>query len=338
MEKYYLFILAGVLSLTAINTSAQKKSTATTKPGAAAMTKATAGKIIEMTNAVVDIYNDQLSEVRDVRDCLERFENTMASVAANPKGSAHGASCANIRVLRADLADKMKAKANLAPVFPEKAAIIEGIDNINKEFETAKACCQNVQAYFTEKKYLEDDSQYSGYVALRDAYLASYKKINNLFNKTMNLASSAGDRAELVILKTHPLAPVVIPMKNNLSAVSQLMSKCREDEPDAEAIKADISAIRKSLEKDKVMTPAIKASLAKGQNGESHFERFYEYVGEAMDKADKFVEYLDPGKEIKDVDHILKETVEDARKRHQNRHYGEIRDYYGYMVDVYNGL
>lgn len=309
---------------------------AQTKSGT--LTKANAGKIIEMTNGVIDIYNDQLREIRDVAECLDRFENTMASVAENPKTTAHGASCANIRVLRTDLVDKMKSKANLAPAFPEKAAILEGIDNINKEFETAKACCQNVQAYFTAKKYLEDDNEYSNYVALRDEYIASYKNINSLFNKTMDLATTAGDRAELVILKTHPLAPVVIPMKNNLSAISQLMAKCREDEPNAEAIKADIAAIRKMLEKDKVMTPALKTSLAKGHNGESRFERFYEYEGEAMGKADKFLEYLDPNKEITDVDHILNETVEGARSRHLKKHYNEISSYYGYMVEEYNSL
>lgn len=340
MKKHCVLILAGALSLTATNTFAQKKSTTTTKKttAAAPLTKANAGKIIEMTNGVVDIYNDQLSEIKDVRECLERFENTMASVAANPNSSAHGASCNNIRVLRSDLVDKMKAKAKLAPAFPEKAAILEGVDNVNKEFELAKVRCQNVQSYFSTKKYKEDDEDYSNYVALRDTFVASYKNINKLFDQTMDLSSAAGDRAELVILKTHPLAPVIVPMKNNLSAVSQLMSKCRADEPDAEAVKADIAAIRKMLEKNKVMTPSIKTALAKGHNGEARFERFYQYETDAMEKADKFLEFLDPNKEITDVDHVLKETVEEARDRNLKKYYNEIKKYYGYMVDEYNSL
>jgi hypothetical protein len=329
MKKYCL--LFTILFITVINISAQKKA------AAPALTKASANKIIEMTNCVVDIYNDQLSEIRDVRDCLERLENSMNAIAENPNGTAFGASCANIRALRSDLVDEMKQKAALAPSFTEKQAILEGVDRVNKEFETAKVRCINVQTYFSSKKYKEDDKDYSGYVALRDTFVASYKNINSLFDKTMNLASTAGDKAELVILKTHPLAPVVVPMKSNLSAVSRLMSNCRADEPDAEAIKANIAAIRKSLEKDKVMTPAIKTALTKSQNGQDLFERFYEYTEDALKKADTFVEFLDPKKEIS-VDHVLKETEKDARNRYLKEHYGEIQTYYGYMVDSYNSL
>lgn len=338
MKRNYLLIIAGILSLTAINSFAQKKTTTTKKTAAAPMTKANASKVIQMTNGVIDIYNDQLSEIKDVRECLERFENTIESVMANPNGSAHGASCANIRVLRSDYLEKFKANAKLAPPFPEKATLLENVDKINKEFEISKASCQNVQKYFSEKRYKEDDKDYSNYKALFETFLDSYKNINVLFGETMNLASTAGDRAELVILKTHPLAPVVVPMKSNLSAVSQLMAKCREDNPDAAAIKADIAAIRKALEKDKVQTPAIKTALKKTHNGDSRFDRFYEYVEGSMKGADEFVEYLDPNKEITDVDHVLEETVEDARNRNLKRCYDEITKYYRYMVDEYNSL
>lgn len=318
--------MAGTLSLVAANTQAQT------------LTKANAGKIIEMTNGVVDIYNSQLGEIKDVRECLERFENTISAVAKNPNSSAHGAACNNIRPLRSDLVDKMKAKAKLAPAFAEKNGILKGVDDINKEFETAIVRCHNVQAYFKEKKYLTDDNDFAGYVALRDTFVASYDNINKFFDKTMDLSSAAGDRAELVILKIHPLASVVIPMKKNLSAVSQLMSKCRQDNPDAEAIKAGIAAIRKSLEKDKVATAAMKTALKKAHNGETRFERFYEYTGSAMEQADKFVEFLDPAKEITDVDHVLKETEEGAHNRHLKKWYRELSNYYGYMVDEYNNL
>lgn len=332
MRKHYLLLLAGAFSLATLN--AQTKKTT----GSAPLTKANAGKIIEMTNGVVDIYNAQLSEMKDIRECLDRFENTMSSVAANPKTTAHGAACNNIKPLRSDLVEKMLAKAKLAPAFAEKAAIQKGVEDINKEFEVAIVRCHNVQNYFKEKKYLTDDNDYGGYVALRDTFIASYDNINKLFDKTMDLSSAAGDRAELVILKTHPLASVVIPMKKNLSAVSQLLSKCRQDNPDAEAIKADVAAIRKSLEKDKVATPAIKTALKKAHNGEDRFNRFYEYTGEAVNQTDKFLEFLDPNKEITDVDHVLKETVEGARDRHLRKWYGEMSKYYGYMVDEYNSL
>lgn len=332
MKKHYLLIVATAFSMVAINTSAQSKSSS------APLTKVNAGKIIEMTNGVVDIYNDQISEIKDVRECIDRFEKTMATVAENPKLTAHGAACNNIRVLRNDLLEKMQAKAKLAPAFPEKAEILSSVDKLNAEFAISKERCHNVQNYFKEKRYQTDDDNFAGYVALRDTFIASYKKINLLFDKTMDLSSAAGDRAELVVLKTHPLASVVIPMKKNLSAVSQIMSKCRADEPDAAAIKAEVAAVRKSLEKDKVMTPALKTALKKSSNGEYHFNHFYEYADEAMNKADNFLEYLDPAKEIKDVDHVLKETVEEARDRHLRKHYNEISDYYGYMVDEYNRL
>lgn len=330
MRKYILSFLT--LSLTvAFNISAQNK---TASP---ALTKANASKIIEMTNCVVDIYNDQISEIKDVRDCLNRFENSMSTVAQNPNATAHGASCANIRSLRSDLVDKLKKKSALAPSFAEKQAILESVDQLNKEFEISKERCKEIQAYFSAKKYKEDDKDFSAYIVLRDNFIASYQNINNQFGKTMDLASTAGDRAELVILKSHPLASVVIPMKKNLSAVSRLMSKCRADKPDAEAIKADIATIRKSLEKDKVMTPAMKTALSKTNNGLTQFERFYQYTADALIKAEVFVEYLDPKKEVS-IDHVLKETEEAARNRHLKKHYAEIQKYYGYMVDSYNTL
>ena len=332
MKKHYLLIVAGVLSMTAIN--AQTKKTSTSAP----LTKANAGKIIEMTNTVVDIYNVQISEIKDVRDCLERFERTMSDVAENPNRTAHGAACNNIKPLRSDMVEKLTAKAKLAPAFAEKAEILKGVDDINKEFETAIVRCHNVQNYFKEKRYQSDDNEFGGYVALRDTFIMSYDNINTLFDKTMELSSVAGDRAELVILKTHPLASVIIPMKENLSAVSQLMAKCRAEKPDAEAIKADVAAIRKKLAKDKVLTATMKATLKKSNSSEDRVNRFYEYVGTSADMTDKFLEYLDPAKEITDLDHVYKETVEDARKRHLKKHYGEISRYYGLMVHEYNGL
>lgn len=330
MKKIHISILT-LLFAFAFNISAQNKSTSRT------LTKENANKIIQMTNCVVDIYNEQISEIKDVKECLERFDNTMNSVANNPNTTAHGASCANIRTLRSDLVDKLKKKAALAPSFPEKQAILDGVDQLDREFEISKERCEKVQAYFKSQKYKEDDKDYSTYVALRDSFLVTYQNINSQFNKTMDLVSAAGDRAELVILKTHPLAPVIVPMKTNLSAVSRLMSKCRADEPDAESIKTDIAAIRKSLEKDKVMTPSMKTSLAKTNNGQAIFERFYEYTGDALNKADVFVEFLDPNKEVS-IDHVLKETEEEARNRHLRNHYGEIQKYYRYMVDSYNTL
>ena len=50
------------------------------------------------------------------------------------------------------------------------------------------------------------------------------------------------------------------------------------------------------------------------------------------------MEYLDPNKEITDVDHVLKETLEGARNRHQQKWHREVSKYYGYMVDEYNHL
>lgn len=331
--------MAGALLLAAINVSAQQKSGSTAKkPAATPLTKASASKIIEMTNGVVDIYNDQIREIRDVEDCLDRFEKTIEAVSENPNTSAHGASCNNIRVLRNDLVDKMKSKAKLAPAFAEKTEILDGVDNLNKEFELAKVRCQNVQNYFSTKKYKEDDENYSTYSALIDTFVVSYKNINTILGNTMDLASNAGDRAELVVLKTHPLANIIIPMKTNLSAVSQLMSKCRQDEPNAEEIKAAVADIRKKIEKDKVMTPAIKTALKKTHNGESQFNYFYQYTGEAMEKADKFLEYLDPNTKITDIDHVFNETEQDARNRHLKNRYNDLKSYYGYMVDAYNNL
>ena len=343
MKRHYLLIVAGALLLITGTASAQQKKRTTstakkTTTASAPLTKVSAGKIIDMTNGVVDIYNDQIGEMKDIRDCIDRFEKSIETVAENPNRSTHAANGSGIRAMRNDLLEKFRAKAKLAPAFAEKAEIQSNIDMLEKEFVTVKERCNTVYDYFKNKKFTEDDKDFSNYVALRDTFIASYVKINDLFARTMKLSSAAGDRAELVILKTHPMANVIIPMKTNLSAVKNVMALCREEKPDAEAIKAEVAAIRKSLEKDKVMTAAMKTSLKKSHNGEDIFNRFYEYVGGAMDKTDNFLEYLDPNKKITDIDHVYKETEDDARNRHLKRHYGEINSYYGYMVHEYNNL
>lgn len=330
MGKYYLSMLALLLTVS-LSISGQ------TKKASPALTKENANKIIGMTNSVVDIYNNHLPVIKNVRECLERFDNSISNIAENPNTTVYGASCTNIGSLRSDLTSKLEQKSALAPSFPEKQAILDGVNQLGKEFEIAKERCQIIQDYLKSKKYKEDDKDFSNYVALRDTFMVSYKNINNLFDQIINLSSVAGDRAELVILKSHPLAPVIIPMKTNLSAVSQILSKCRADEPNAEEIKAEIVAIRKSLEKDKVMTPAKKTALAKANNGEAVFERFYEYTEGALDKTEIFIEYLDPNKQVT-VDHVLKETEEAARNRHLKAKYDEVQKYYGYMVDAYNTL
>lgn len=329
MKKHFLLILSLFFTCSFI-VSAQSKKTSST------LTKENANKIIMMTNCVVDIYNDQISEINDVKDCLQRFDNSINNILENPNTTVYGASCSNIRSLRNDLVDKLKKNAALAPSFNEKQAILDGIEQLDKEFAISKERCQAIQDYLSSGKYKED-KDLSAYKALRKNYLESYKNINDQFRKTMALASAAGDRAEIVILKSHPLASVIVPMKTNLSAVSQILTKCREDNPNVEEINNAVAAVRKSIEKDKVITPAMKTALAKRRNGEAVFQRFYEYTGDAMDKVDIFVEFLDPNKEVS-IDHVLKETEEDARNRHLKQHYDEIQKYYGYMVDAFNTL
>ncbi|NDV79770.1 hypothetical protein [Dysgonomonas sp. 511] len=345
MKKHFLIVLAAVLSLAAFDVSAQQKKRSSTSrarkktTAAAPLTRVSAGNIIEMTNSVVDIYNTQLESMKTLGDRLERLDKSINQVIQNPKTSSYAAAnTSGIYSFRDGQYKTFQEKAKLAPAFTEKAEIMANMTAINNEFEVAKVLGNNAYNYFREKKYMEDDEKYTNFIALRDTFYASYKKINIMFKKTMELSSAAGDRAELVVLKSHPLASVIIPMKKNLSAVSQMMAKCRDDKPDAEAIKADVATIRKSLEKDKVATPAMKASMKTNGNSEDRFNRFYEYVGETASNADKFLEYLDPAKEITDIDHVYKETVEDARNRHLKQIYNEISRFYKLMVHEYNGL
>lgn len=297
-----------------------------------------AEKVINMTNSVIDIYNNQVSQLKYVNDCLDRFEKSIEIVSKNPNLSTRASGAPATRGLLKSLLDKMHEKAKIAPSFTEKAEILSNIEIVNKEFASVSEYCDKLKAYFNSKEYLKDDENFSKYDELMTATLNSYSKVQKGFEQALTSAEIAGNKAEIILLKGHPLAAVFIPMKTNLTSLRQLMSKCRSDNPDASVIKNEVSILRKSLERDRTMTSAIESALQKTDNGKIYFDRFYENMDKVLKSTDVFTEYLNPNKVKNEIDHVLKESEEDAQQRLLSRYYREISKFYENMVESYNSL
>ena len=73
-------------------------------------------------------------------------------------------------------------------------------------------------------------------------------------------------------------------------------------------------------------------------NGKIYFDRFYENMDKVLKSTDVFTEYLNPNKVKNEIDHVLKESEEDAQQRLLSRYYREISKFYENMVESYNSL
>jgi len=284
MKKLSIVVLT--LLLSSICLTAQKQTQA----------EINASKTINMTNTVVDLYNNYLSNIKKVREGLQRAEENIEILKENINRSAHGWNCTNM-ILHDDMVISFEKACTVAPAFAEKAKIQAEIKYAKANGERLSNHCKALNDYFNKKEYKEDEG-FAKFQPLYDSLYNVYKDVSKSWLNAVNLASEAGNKSELVLLKKSPVAEFIIPMKTDLSAVSKLIDMFTEEEADFNAIQKDIEALKISVAKNKSLTGKNVANLEKYSN-KLNYEGYYQSMDEAIEIAAKIEELMNPDK-VKD--------------------------------------
>ena len=285
--------------------------------------EANASKIIDMTNHVVDMYNSYLNSLKKVRQGLEAADKSYEVLSENIERSAYSWDCAYI-TLRSDYREEFEKAAAAAPAFPEKANIQSGVKYVQDNTERLSKSCSEFREYFIKKEY-KQDTDWKKYEELYKNMETAYTDLSGMWSKTMKLAAEAGDRSELVLLKKSPIAEFIIPMKTDLSSAARLLDMFTEEEVDNAAIKKDIEALKKAVEKNKSLTGKNVANLEK-YSSKPNYGGYYESMEEFIELATKLENLMDPAN-----------TMDEERRNQQIENtYSMINYKYNSLVENYN--
>lgn len=227
------FFLCGII---AISLSAQKKAT---------KTELEASNIISFGNSVINLGNSYSQTIGNFRSLLNTTDGNIDIYSKNPNRMLYAVNCAVNTVQQDQLTTYTKTlKPGL--IFPEKEGIIESVNEGKKDIEELTRWCEQMKQYFSGKEY-EKDSDFEKYVIMRDSFNYYIDKASKSWSNASQLASDAGNRAELLLLEKSPLASFVISMKKDLYALESIFKMFSNPTMTPDAIKAAITTLEESI-------------------------------------------------------------------------------------------
>lgn len=280
--------------------------------------KINASKIIRMGNSVIDLSNDAVQTLDNYRNMVSTADNNVSRLKSNPNLSPY---FVNYKIYNSDQRKNTEyAEASkLAPAFDEKAELISAMTKANADLAEVVKNSEILSNYFSNKEY-QSDANFSKYPALKDNTMSSVDKAFASWKAASQLASKAGDKAELLLLKDSKIADFVIPMKTDLIALKAVLVKVGDSQSDLSSLETEISTLKASVDKNKdVSTKDIK-KLSDLYYKEV-YETFYRKCSQATETLGKLVE-------------ILKSGETDGNRL--SSFYNNARVAYGDAVDQYN--
>lgn len=280
--------------------------------------KINASKIIRMGNSVIDLSNDAVQTLDSYRNMISTADNNVSRLKSNPNLSPY---FVNYKIYNSDQRKNTEyAEASkLAPAFDEKAELISAMAKANADLAEVVKNSEILSNYFSNKEY-QSDADFSKYPALKDNTMSSVDKAFASWKAASQLASKAGDKAELLLLKDSKIADFVIPMKTDLIALKAVLVKVGDSQSDLSSLETEVSTLKASVDKNKdVSTKDIK-KLSDLYYKEV-YETFYRKCSQATETLGKLVE-------------ILKSGETDGNRL--SSFYNNARVAYGDAVDQYN--
>ena len=286
--------------------------------------EANASKIIDMTNGTIEMYNKYLSNMKKVREGLEKSAENIEVLKENINRGAHGFNCSYFGISDVEVSVFQKT-VKAAPAFPEKAKIQEAVEFVIANNDEFGKRCSALTDYFNKKQYV-DDAGFAKYEELFSSLNDMYSKMSDTWKTATNLASDAGDRSEVILLKKSPIAEFIIPMKEDLARVKKCVDKLYQDDVDVNALKTDIAAIEKAGQKNRSLEGKKVENLKKYSYPSFHTS-FYDYVEEFVKQSTRIQELLSYDK---DTQVRMKDEI-------NNTYYAVGRAFEG-MIKSYNEM
>lgn len=238
--KFKLHFLASILMLSA-GIHAQKKKV--TKP------QSEASKIIQLSNSVIDLSNYYSNSIENYKNLLSSARSNVERVIKNPNLTPYAIKC-DLTPVQPGTQNAYATALNNAPIFDEKEAIKKNVSEGENKIKSIDKWCTAMSTYMSNKDFKEDKKLVK-YNQISDSLLSNIEKSEISWRTAANLASIAGNKAELVLLKNSPLASFVIPMKKDLNDLNAIFNLFQTKTPDVDAIKSALNTLQTSIETNK---------------------------------------------------------------------------------------
>lgn len=233
-------LLITIFSILSISVFSQKK-----------MTKAEldASKIIQMGNSVIDLGNLYSQTLESYQNMLSGVHTNLQRVSKNPNLTPYAVRCENFSTQsRQQIAYATALKA--APLFEEKNDVEKYVSEGQTSIQEISKWCATLSAYVSNKEY-KTDADFAKYNEIRNNLDSAIEQASASWSKASELASAAGNKAELILLESSPIASFVIPMKTDLTSLNAIFNMFKSKTPDTGAIKSALNALTESIDQHK---------------------------------------------------------------------------------------
>lgn len=284
----YIKILLLVLCVSFITAQAQQKNSPA---------KINASKIIRMGNSVIDLSNDAMTTIEGYKGIISTADDNIRRLKSNPNLPPY---FVNYKLYTPDQRkDAEYAEASkLSPAFDEKAQLVSVMNQANKNLSDMVKASEVLSNYFTNKTY-QSDTDFKMYPALRDSAFANVERAYVSWRVAGQLAATAGDKAELLLLKDSKIAVFVIPMKTDLIALKSVLMKVGDPQTDFSALTSEVENLKSSIEKNKDTSDKDLKKLSDIYYKDV-YETFYRKCSQSVEVLGKLVDILKSGETDKD--------------------------------------
>ncbi|NDW10620.1 hypothetical protein [Dysgonomonas sp. 520] len=245
MNYYRKLLTFGLLVALTFSLSAQKGNRKGSVTGAST-TEAQASKIIEYTNAVIELNNRQFDRLKDYRSVLKAGDAALERYKRNYDPRFPVSFTQTKYPVPAGYIAQYEEAEKKAPAFPEKAEIVQAVKNARASVAKLDEWSDKMGKYFKETQFTQDN--FAQYPTIRDSveyYLSDSRK---MWRIAARCASAVGSEKENIFLKKSKVAPFIIPMKNDLGLMKDIVTELYDSVDD-------------SFQIDKTVLPALKSGL-----------------------------------------------------------------------------
>ncbi|MCD0474959.1 hypothetical protein LPB87_11205 [Flavobacterium sp. EDS] len=263
-----------------IGLCAQKKKVTKPQPDAS--------KIIQLSNSVIDLSNSYSKTLENYKNIASNVQSNVERLVKNPNLTPHAIRCD--LTVQSSIQTAYTATLNAAPVFDEKMAIKKNVSEGENNIKSVSKWCTALSNYVSNKDFKEDKKLIK-YNQINDSLLSNIKKSEISWRTAGHLASDAGNKAELALLKNSPIASFVIPMKKDLIDLNAVFEMFQTKTPDVNTIKSALSTLKTSIETNKDISKKDTSKL-KDAYYKSVYETFYRKCSSATESLNTVTDRL----------------------------------------------
>lgn len=266
-----LFILCSSLS-------AQKSK------GRATTTDMQSGKVIDFTNTVIDLNNQQSSKWTYYQSFVDAARGQAEKIIKNGNHSVAITLTYNEPSVTTGYILKYETAANKKTAFPEKENIILAVKKAREDVKILDEWTTKLNSYFVNKLFIEDESLL-GYAELSDSVESKLDISRKSWRNAVTLAADAGEDAEIVALSNKKITVYIDPIKTNIRTFRNLMYEFYDLNKTS---KADYSQLSKKVDAYKKVLDDSNAGSSQNKNiyvsaNDTRYPEFYDTMTECSE-------------------------------------------------------